>query len=351
MGNFKMRLEDILIDEQCDIKTAVERLENVRCKVVYVVEGGKLKASVSDGDIRRYVLKSGDFSRPVREIANYKPNAFLNGQKEEIERFFKRTETFSVPIINYNHEIIAIVFRNGNRIERESRVACPVVMMAGGKGTRLYPYTKILPKALIPVGELPISEMIFQRFRKYGCQDFFMIVNHKKNMIQAYFDGIEKDYRVTYMEEERPLGTGGGLYLLKGKIKEDFFLVNCDIVIDADYAEIIDYHKRQKNYITIVAARYSYTVPYGVVFCDEEHKYRGMREKPSQEYLINTGMYVVSRQMLEWMPERENISFPELIQKAEKKEKRIGVYCVDESAYMDMGQIEELESMRKKLSL
>ena len=107
------------------------------------------------------------------------------------------------------------------------------LIMAGGKGTRLYPYTKILPKALIPIGEIPISERIMHNFSSYGCTRFFMVVNHKKNMIQAYFDSAASEYDITYVEEDRPLGTGGGLYLLENEMKQDFFLVNCDIIVDA----------------------------------------------------------------------------------------------------------------------
>ena len=346
----KMKLEDILIDENSDIRTAVEQLERVRCKVIYVTNGGKLTASISDGDVRRYVLQNGDVKLPIRYIANYNPTFLVRYEQEKIEEIFDRSEVYSVPIVNYNHEVVEVVFRNGRRIRRMGTLDCPVVMMAGGKGTRLYPYTKILPKALIPVGDIPISERIINNFVEFGCHDFYMIVNHKKEMIQAYFNGLQKEYQITYIEEERPLGTGGGLYLLDGKLKREFFLINCDIIVDADYNEVYNYHKKESNLITLVAAKHRQKVPYGVIECDGSSQYQNIREKPEMDYLINTGMYVVDREVVEQMPHNTETSFPDLIDNFKQRGARIGVYIVEENAYMDMGQLEELEIMRKKLN-
>ena len=345
-----MQLQEILIEDKTDIRTAIERLERVRCKVVYLIDRGKLVASLSDGDVRRYVLQEKDTRLSVKEIANYKPVYLLHYEKEKLNSIFSESDLYSVPIVNYNQEIIEIVFRDGRRIKRQNGLTCPIVMMAGGKGTRLYPYTKILPKALIPIGDIPISERIIDRFFECGCRQFYMVVNHKKNMIQSYFDSIDKDYEVSYVEEDRPLGTGGGLYLLEGSIDRDFFLVNCDIIIDADYSEIFNFHQKEENFITIVAACYTNTIPYGVIECDHNTLYRDMIEKPESRYLINTGMYLVKHELLETIPHEKEISFPDLITYYQSQGKKIGVYTVEESAYMDMGQLEELDKMRKKLN-
>lgn len=347
-----MRLEELLIEENSTIRTAVEQLERVRCKVIYVIRKGKLIASISDGDVRRYVLHEKNASLKLEYIANYKPTILLSYEKERIDEIFSQSEVYSVPIVNYNHEVVEVIFRDGRRIRKKYSLKCPVVMMAGGKGTRLYPYTKILPKALIPIGEVPIAERIIKGFSDYGCEHFFMIVNHKKNMIQAYFDSVQKNYSVTYIDEKEPLGTGGGLYLLNGRLHQDFFLINCDIIIDADYNAIYNFHLDQRNFITIVAAKYHHVVPYGVVECNNEgNTYFGISEKPEINYLISTGMYVVNNELVTLMPQNENISFPDLIEIFKKEGKRIGVYIVEESAYMDMGQLEELEKMKKKLNV
>ena len=323
----------------------------MRCKVIYVVKEGKLIASISDGDVRRYVLHEGNANLPLSYIANYNPRYLIRYEKERIDEIFTGTEMYSIPIVNYNHEVVEVIFRNGRRVKKKYTLSCLVVMMAGGKGTRLYPYTKILPKALIPIGEEPIAERIIKGFCDYGCKDYYLIINHKKNMIQAYFDNVQDKYTISYIEEQQPLGTGGGLYLLRGKMEQDFFLTNCDIIIDADYNEIYNYHVKEENFITVVAAKYRHVVPYGVIVCSDQYKFGKIQEKPEINYIINTGMYVVNRELVELMPQNEKISFPELIEMFKQEGKKIGVYTVEESAYMDMGQLEELEKMKKKLNV
>lgn len=345
-----MKIEDILLEENTDIQDVATRLEKVRCKICYLERRGKLVASVSDGDIRRAVMKGIDITKPVSCIANYTPQFFYVYEQNKITDAFKNTELFSIPVTNYNKEIVSVHFRNGKVVKREPNINVPVIMVAGGKGTRLYPYTKILPKALIPIGEVPIVEIIFNRFFDYGCKNFYMIVNHKKEMIQAYFGGKEYPYHILYAEESSPLGTGGGLALIREEITKDFFFINCDVIIDADYSEIYNFHKENGYYITIVGAKYTNTIPYGVLHYDE-NGYHGMDEKPTFECTMNTGMYVVSPDIFHELKKDENISFPEIIDRCYNEGKKIGVYTIEESAYMDMGQLEELEKMRMKLNI
>lgn len=345
-----MKIDDILIEKKECIRKALKQLEEVRCKVIYVVEQGKLVGSISDGDIRRYVLNNGNVDLEVSNIANKSPNFLNHYERDKIEEIFKNSELYSIPIVNYNQEIVEIIFRDGKRIKRDYKLEIPVVMMAGGKGTRLYPYTKILPKALVPIGDIPIAERILDGFKDFGCNQVYMIVNHKKEMIYSYFAGIEKKYEITYIEEKIPLGTGGGLYLLRDYVKETFFLINCDIIVDANYSEIWNYHKKEGNFITIVVAQYHQTIPYGVVKFDGGRKYLGMIEKPQKDYYISTGMYIVDKDLIYTMPEAQTLSFPDLIEYYKNQGKKIGVYTISESAYMDMGQLEELERMREKLN-
>ena len=345
-----MKIEDIILKEDTTIRDAATRLEKVRCKICYLERDGKLIGAVSDGDIRRAVMKGVDVSSPVSLIANYEPRFFYTYEFNKVAEAFDNSEIFSFPITNYNMEIMSVHFRNGKVVKREKNVKASVVMVAGGKGTRLYPYTKILPKALIPVGENPIAETIFDRFYEFGCTDFYMIVNHKKEMIRAYFDGKNYPYNISCVEEEKPLGTGGGLKLVKDKIDSDFFFINCDVIIDADYSEIISFHKKNANFITIVGAKYTNTIPYGVIHMNEG-EFISMEEKPTVECTMNTGMYVVSEDIFEEIECNENITFPEIIQRCQTKGKKIGVYEIEESAYMDMGQLEELEKMKQKLNV
>ncbi len=226
----------------------------------------------------------------------------------------------------------------------------PVVMMAGGLGTRLYPYTKILPKPLIPVGDIPIAEMIIKNFRQYGCKRFHLVVNHKKNMIKAYFNEIEKDYTVSYADESQPLGTGGGLKLLEGKLKTPFVLTNCDILIKYDMASIYRFHQQEGNVVTMVCSLRNFRIPYGIVEIGEDGSIAEMREKPSLSFFTNTGCYIVQPEVLEHIGDSESIGFPDVIQRIKDRGLKVGVYPIGENAWLDMGQMEDLEQMREQLS-
>lgn len=344
-----MELENFLISADSSIRKAVEQLERYRCKTIYAVKNFKLIASISDGDVRRFSLKNGNMEEGLQQIGNYSPKAFYENELEEAKKVFEKTDMQSIPILNLNDEIVYVLLRNEIKIREQKKLQIPVVIMAGGKGSRLYPYTKILPKALIPIGEMPITEHIINRFAECGCNHFYLVLNHKKNMVKSYFDNIKKEYSLSYVDEEIPLGTGGGLSLLKGLMKEDIAISNCDILIDADYSKIYEFHKNNQNFITIIATEKCIKIPYGVIRVDEDSLYSGVIEKPEHRYIINTGFYIVNALVVEEMEEDKEASFPDIIDNYYKQGKKIGIYKISEKAFMDMGQLEELESMKKTL--
>lgn len=348
-----MELHDIVINENRYVKDAISKLEKIRCKVVYVIsKDGKLVGSVSDGDIRRYALNGSDVTAKIDAVMNTDPVYTYENRIEEAKKEFDVSEIYSIPIVNFNHEITAVLFRKGTVIRKHIQMNIPVVIMAGGKGTRLYPYTKILPKALIPIGDIPISELIISNFAKAGCTTFYLIINHMKNMIKAYFEGTNNGYQIYYIDEKEPLGTGGGLGLLKDTdITEEFILTCCDIVVDIDYADLLKYHRQHKCFITIVLANHTDTIPYGVVSVDTNGNYVKMTEKPTYHNLINTGFYIVDRQVIDDMEVNQHIDFTEIIEEYRRLGKKIGCYVIDEAAYMDMGQIEEMERMKEQLGV
>ncbi len=256
----------------------------------------------------------------------------------------------AIPLLDNNKCVSDIIFLDeASKVEPRKNLDLPVVIMAGGLGTRLYPYTKILPKPLIPVGEKPITEHIINRFNSFGCKDFSLIVNHKKNMIKAYFNELEKDYSVNFAEETEFLGTGGGLSLLKEKISSPFFLTNCDVLIEADYNDIYNFHIKNENLITVVCALKNVTIPYGVFKLKENGEIDTITEKPTMNFLTNTGMYLVNERIISELEENKVISFPEIIDKYRDLGEKVGVYPISETSWMDMGQLEELEEMRRKL--
>lgn len=344
-----MNIEDFLIDENSSMIEAMEQLDKVAKKVLFVVKNNEFVASITDGDIRRWILKKGNLDASVKEIANYNPKSIPENEKNTAKEYMKRNLIEALPILDDSNSIVSVVLWNDEEIENQKKLDIPVVIMAGGLGTRLYPYTKILPKPLIPIGESPIVEHIINRFNHYGIKKFYLIVNHKKNMIKAYFNEIEKSYSINYVDEDIPLGTGGGLSLLKGKIDKTFFLSNCDILIDEDFEKIFSHHKKEKNIITMICSLKNVKIPYGVVEFNELGEIVKMQEKPEFSFFTNTGMYLVEPRIVDELDLNQSIGFPDIIEKYKNEGYKIGVYPISENKWLDMGQLDEMEEMRKRL--
>lgn len=345
-----MGVEEFIISEQNTILEAMERLDTVAKKVLFVAEKGKLIATLTDGDVRRWILKNGELNLSVKYAANYSPQYLVNANRQEALQYMKKHSVEALPVLNENGEIKSIILWNDTEfVNYKEQVDIPVVMMAGGLGKRLSPYTNILPKPLIPVGEMPIAEHIIKQFRRFGCKQFWLIVNHKKNMIKAYFNEVEKDYELFYVDENVPLGTGGGLSLLKGKITSAFILTNCDILVEEDFSKIYKLHKEQGNIITMVCSLKNFTIPYGVVEIGKDGNIASIKEKPLFSFFTNTGCYIVEPEVIEELEENKPIGFPDIIEKYRQQGRKVGVYPIGENAWMDMGQLDELEKMRDRI--
>ena len=187
------------------------------------------------------------------------------------------------------------------------------------------------------------------QFEKYSCNSFHIIVNYKKLLLKAYFNEDSQTHSMIWYDEDSPLGTGGGLSLLKGQIQETFFFTNCDILLRADYADMLQFHRENGNTITMIGAYKNLTIPYGVIDIQEGGEVAAMREKPELSFLTNTGIYIVEPEVLEDIPEHTALGFPDIIEGQRQKGRKVAVYPVDEDAWMDMGQMTELEKMRKQL--
>ena len=344
-----MRIDDLIIDENKTVLDAMHQLNDTGRAILFVAPDGVLQGVVTDADVRRYILRGGALTGPVRDMANYSPKSLPIERRREAKRLMLEKAIGAVPLLDKQGRIEDVAFAAGLDIDTRKRANLPVVMMAGGLGTRLYPYTKILPKPLIPVGELPIAEHIIHRFTDIGCQRVILVVNYKKNMIKSYFNDLEKDYTVEYAEEDEPLGTGGGLSLLKGRVTQTFFFTNCDILIDTDFGDLYQYHKAHGNAVTMVCAVKHFTIPYGVVELGENEEVREIREKPEMNFLTNTGVYVVEPQVIDMVEPGKPALFTDILDKVRAAGLRVGVYPVSEHCWMDMGQMEELDAMRRRM--
>lgn len=345
-------MKKILITEEITIREAMKILDETAKKILFVVEDRKLVGTITDGDIRRWILNNGDLNLDVKNIVNYNSLTLSEKEKKSAQNFMLEKKIQAVPIVDQQNNIIDIIFWDGERIKVDcEKISTPVVIMAGGKGTRLYPYTKILPKPLIPIGDVSIIERIIDRFLDVGCENFYLTVNYKKNMVKAYFDEIEKIYDVKYVEEERFLGTAGSLSLIKDDIKETFFLSNCDILVEADYLDILKYHKEKNNLITVVTSLKHYKIPYGVIKLGDNGSIIDTVEKPEYNYLVNTGFYVLEPEVLKDIPENSFFHITDLINEYISDGKKVGTYPITENSWLDMGEIKEMDRMIERLKL
>lgn len=350
-----MDIHKFIVEENISIMETMKRIDAGARGVAFVCRGMKLCAVVTDGDVRRYILRGGDLENPVSEIAHDNPVCLMTGEESKSGELMRKYFITAVPIVNSGKEIVDIRFWQ-EEIPAEKKIArrslkVPLVIMAGGKGQRLKPYTDILPKPLIPVGDKTITEHIMERFAEYDCNHVMMIVNYKKNFIKAYFGDNEVRRDIIFIEEQDYLGTGGGLNLLSGRMKSTFFMSNCDILINADYAEILDYHKQSGNIITMVCARKKFEIPYGTISLTQDNQIMEIKEKPCFDFLVNTGFYVIEPSFLENIPQNTFAHITDVIKNCIQNGDRVGSYLIREEDWMDMGQFDELEKMKTRLGI
>ncbi len=315
----------------------------------------KLIGAITDGDIRRWLIKTGNLQEQISRLMNRNPKSVYRREVASAQDVMRRYSITALPVLNSKGIVIDILFEQEQKTEvREGSLSLdkvPVVIMAGGKGTRLYPYTKILPKPLIPIGDIPIMERIIDKFRDVGVTDFYATVNYRKNMIKSYFTDTAKDYEIQYVEENQPLGTAGSLRLIEEDFEQPFIVTNCDILIHADYEDVYRYHRESGNELTIVSALKNIVVPYGVIHSSENGAVQSMEEKPKLSYFVNTGMYILNPELKKEIPENTFYHMTDLTDKLLKENRKVGMYPISEDSFLDMGEFEEMHRMEKKLDL
>lgn len=350
------RVRKILIKPSFTVKQTLKQMDAMGEKTLFVVnDRNELLGSVTDGDVRRWILKGKGLGEIISLVMNRNPITLTKDfVRERVKQLMIKQGIECLPVIEENKKVVSAVWLTGlfkNKFKSLKALKLPVVIMAGGEGARLHPFTAILPKPLMPIGDKPIIEIIINKFFDYGCNDFYLSLNYKSNIIKAYFSDFEHQYKINYIFESKPLGTAGGLALLKNKIKKTFFVSNCDILIEADYFDILKFHQQRKNKITLVSSMKDFTVPYGVCEIQNGGILENIREKPEYDFLVTTGMYILDAAVLNDIPDAQFYNMTDLINNYLKKKEKIGVYPVSEKSWLDIGQFEAFQETLKKFEV
>ena len=349
-------MKDITVGPNITIRQAMKKLNQVGEKCLIITdEENNLLGTLSDGDLRKAILNGKVMGDDIALIFQRRPTAlhYEHYELSEARQLFTEEKFDIIPLVDDENQLKDVLYWKtifNSRDRREGkRLNTPVIIMAGGKGTRMEPFTKVLPKSLIPVHEKPVIEHIIERFRDVGCSEFYLTINYKGRILRAYFEELQPDFGVHFVEEQEPLGTAGSLRLLEGRFTEPFFVTNCDILISADYASIYEFHLEGGYDISLVACAKEYVIPYGTCEINGDGDLSHINEKPSYELLINTGLYVLNPDVLELIPRNQFYHITHLIENAKDRGKKVGVFPIDDETWVDVGQWAEYQKAVKQM--
>jgi len=338
---------DITIPASATLMDALKLMDKVGRKLLVVIEDDKFKGVLSIGDLQRAILKQQPLETSILSVLrSIITVAHPNDSKEFIKKKMLELRSEAMPVVDDEKRLVEIIhwedlFGSTKKVQQNS-MNLPVIIMAGGKGTRLRPLTNVIPKPLIPVGEKTMLETIVESFTQYGCTTFHVSVNYKAELIRYYLEHNPVDNATfSYFEEPKPLGTAGSLSLLKGQINDTFFVTNCDIIVEQDYSEIYKYHKENNNELTVVGALKHIDIPYGTLEAGENGILQSITEKPSLTYLINSGLYILEPHLIDEIPHDQFYHITHLIAKLMQEDRRVGVFPVSEKSWKDVGEWKE----------
>jgi dTDP-glucose pyrophosphorylase len=338
--------QKVLITPQTPILKAIEIIDQGAIGAAIVVdEAQQLQGIVTDGDIRRGILNKIPLDSPVNNIMNPSPKyAYYGEEKSAILNTMKKFSLHQLPIVNEAFHVVYIELMDD--FVKKVRYTNTVVLMAGGYGTRLRPLTNDCPKPLLKIDKKPMLEIIFDQFISYGFENFILSLNYRGDMIKNYFgDGHQLGINIDYLEEDRPLGTAGALSLMKDTLHEPFIVMNGDIMTQMNFKHLLEFHHQHKAWATLCVREYQHTIPYGVVSIDN-HQLISLEEKPQQQFYINAGIYVLDPCVLQFIPPRQSMDMPELLDQLISKKLPTAVFPIREY-WLDIGRPDDFHQAHK----
>ncbi|MBE0465957.1 MAG: nucleotidyltransferase family protein [Candidatus Desulforudis sp.] len=335
-------LEKVKVKHDVSIVRALEQMDQAARQILLVTgDNDRLMGTITDGDVRRALLEGVDLHTPVTGIMNSHPRVLpVDSPRDAARRLMVEQGIRHVPLVDTEGRVVDLVLWQDIFLPRVESRSEAVVIMAGGQGTRLDPFTKILPKPMIPLRDKPIVEVIMDRFCGQGFSRFILCLGYKAEIVRLYFNDDNRSYRTEFVQEDTPLGTAGALSLLMERVDETFILTNCDIIVELDYIHLLEYHRENNYALTVVGTLKEFVVPYGVLHMEDEAFW--IEEKPNFHFLVNTGLYVLEPAVLPLIPKGVRADMPEVIAAVRKAGMRIGAYP-HHGRWFDVGQWEEYQ--------
>ncbi len=350
----KNSIDERRIEASDSIVAAMRRMDAIDRKLLLVFDGDRFAGLISIGDIQRAIIADKPLHTALRDVMRSQVTmASITDGFDQIRQLMIRYRAECMPVLDGDGNLADVVFWEdiypvGQAPARRS-LDLPVVIMAGGKGLRMRPFTSVLPKPLLPVGDRTIIEHIMAGFSELGCNRFHISVNYKAGLIRYYLGTLDEgSFEIEYFQEEKPLGTAGSLYLLKDRISTTFFVTNCDILVDEDYGAILDYHREQANELTLVAALKHLRIPYGTIESASGGQLTALHEKPELTFRVNTGLYILEPHLLGEIEPDVFLNITDLIEKVKQRGGRVGVFPVSEKSWVDVGEWDQYILMSRR---
>jgi dTDP-glucose pyrophosphorylase len=332
----------IVVDPETIIIEAIKILDKSAMQILLVVGmDDTLLGSVTDGDVRRGILKNIPLESPIATIMNPTPvMATEADSRKKIISIMKRRSLKHIPIVNDKKQLINLYV--SDELNKEEQKDNWVILMAGGLGTRLRPLTEDLPKPLLQVGNKPILENILEKFIDHNFQNFYISVNYKAELIKDYFqNGNKWGVNIQYIDEQIQLGTAGALSLLPVCPDKPIIVMNGDLLTKVNFGKLLAFHQENNSMATMCVREYEYQVPYGVIKTSG-HELLNIEEKPSYQYFVNAGIYVLNPEVFKSIPKNEFFDMPTLFKDLIEKKMPTNVYPIREY-WLDIGRMQDFE--------
>ncbi len=329
------------VSEETSIIETIRVIGDGSLQLALVCRDGRLLGTATDGDIRRAILASVPLDAPISSVMNRSPiTAPIGTSNLSALNLMRRHSIHQLPIVDAEGRVVDVKLIDDLALAKHSDHW--VVLMAGGLGSRLKPLTDEIPKPLIRVGDRPILETVLSGFVKAGFGKFFISVNYKADMIREYFgDGSNWGVEISYLQENARLGTAGALSLLPERPNEPFFVMNGDLLTTVNFEQMLKYHREHQAFSTVCVREHSVTVPFGVVDFDD-HRLLGIREKPTQKFFVNAGVYLLDPSVLDHLDGNEAVDMPTLIERTVIAGKPSVVFPLREY-WIDVGRLDDLQ--------